>query len=179
VITRKLAAERGSNWRQPSTRCLLLSALVLALAVVPVATADNPVRRVNESQQDLTITGQCAFPVLAHVQGREILTTFTNRAGDEVRQLGVFPGNTLTLTNGNGGESLTLPATGSFQLRFHADGSATMMLTGHGPFVPNPITGEPGIWYLSGRIVATFDAEENMTSIDLTGSLENLCPRLA
>ena len=149
------------------------------LAVPSVATANRPYREVNESQQDLLITGQCAFPVLAHVQGREILTTFTNRAGDEVRQLGVFPGNTLTLTNGNGGESLTLPATGSFQLRFHADGSATMMLTGHGPFFPNPITGQPGIWYLSGQIAATFDAPENMTSIDLTGNLENLCPRLA
>ena len=160
-------------------RGLLLSALVVALAVVPVATANTPIREVNQSQQDMLITGQCAFPVLTHIQGREILTTFTNRAGDEVRQLGVFPGNTLTLTNGNGGESLTLPATGSFQLRFHADGSATMMLTGHGPFFPNPITGQPGIWYLSGQIVATFDAPENMTSIGLVGNLENLCPRLA
>lgn len=179
MITRKRVTARGSNWSQPSTRGLLLSALVLALAVVPVATANRPAREVNQNQQDRLITGECAFPVLAHIQGREILTTFTNRAGDEVRQLGVFPGNTLTLTNGNGGESLTFPANGSFQLRFHADGSATMMLTGHGPFTPNPITGQPGIWYLSGQIAATFDAQENMTSIDLMGNLENLCPRLA
>ena len=61
--------------------------------------------------------------MLAHIQGREILTTFTNKAGDPVKQLGVFPGNTLTLTNRNSGESLTLLATGSFQLRAHADGS--------------------------------------------------------
>jgi hypothetical protein len=153
-------------------------ALALALAVPAVATAIPPIREVHESQQDRLITGQCAFPVLSHVQGREILTTFRNRAGDHVRQLGVFPGNTLTLTNANGGESLTLPATGSFQLRLHADGSATMMLTGHGPFFPNPITGQPGIWYLSGQIVATFDAQENLTSIALMGNLENLCPRL-
>ena len=57
--------------------------------------------------------------------------------------------------------------------------SVAMKLTGHGPFFPNPITGQPGIWYLSGQIRATFDAQENLTSIDLTGNLENLCPRLA
>ena len=127
----------------------------------------------------MLITGQCAFPVLAHIQGREIITTFTNKAGDPVKQLGVFPGNTLTLTNRNGGQSLTLPATGSFQLRAHADGSVAMKITGHGPFLPNPITGQPGIWYLSGQIAATFDAQGNMTSIGLTGKLTNLCPRLA
>jgi hypothetical protein len=143
-----------------------------------VATANKPIREVNQNQQDLLITGQCAFPVLAHIEGREILTTFTNKAGDPVRQLGVFPGNTLTLTNGGGGTSLTLPATGSFQLRARADGSVGMKLTGHGPFFPNPITGQPGLWYLSGQIAATFDAEENMTSIELKGTLEDLCPLL-
>ena len=149
---------------------------------MPVATANNsnkPFREVNENQQDRVITGECAFPVLAHLQGREILTTFTNKAGDPVKQLGVFPGNTLTLSNGNGGESIALPATGSFQLRAQADGSVAMKLTGHGPFFPNPITGQPGIWYLSGQIAATFDAQGNMTSADLMGNLTNLCPRLA
>jgi hypothetical protein len=139
----------------------------------------RPIREVFPSQQPMLVTGQCAFPVLAQIQGPEILTTFTNRAGDPVKQLGVFPGNTLTLANGNGGEPLTLSATGSFQLRGHPDGSVDMMLTGHGPFFPNPITGQPGIWYLSGQIAATFDAQENMTSIELMGNLENLCPLLA
>ena len=47
-----------------------------------------------------------------------------------------------------------------------------VMVTGHGPFVPNPITGERGIWYLSGgRVIATFDAEGNLTSFDSTGRL--------
>jgi hypothetical protein len=43
-----------------------------------------------------------------------------------------------------------------------------------GPLFPNPITGERGIWYLSGgRVIATFDAEGNLTSVDSTGRLIN------
>jgi hypothetical protein len=52
-------------------------------------------------------------------------------------------------------------------------------VTGHGIFPGHPITEEPGIWLLSGRIFATLDAEENLTSIDSTGKLVDLCPRLA
>lgn len=45
--------------------------------------------------------------------------------------------------------------------------------------MPNPVTGEPGIWYSSGRISATLDVEGNLTSIDSTGTLVDLCPELA
>jgi hypothetical protein len=159
---------------------LLLSTLLIALAVVPAATANKPIREVNPAQEDVVITDQCAFPVLGHVEGSEIITTFTDRAGNPVKQIGVFPGNTLTFTNLDTGESITVVATGSFHVQAEPDGSVTVMVTGHGPFVPNPITGEPGIWYLNGgRVVATFDAEGNMTSVDATGNLVNLCALLA
>jgi hypothetical protein len=159
---------------------LLLSTLLIALAVVPAATASKPIREVNPAQEDAVITDQCAFPVLGHVEGREIITTFTDRAGNPVKQIGVFPGNTLTFTNLDTGRSTTLVATGSFHVRAQPDGSLTVMVTGHGPFLTNPVTGEPGIWYLSGgRVVATFDAEGNMTSVHATGNLVNLCTQLA
>jgi hypothetical protein len=160
---------------------LLLATLLIALAVVPAATANRPIREVNPAQEDVVITDQCAFPVLGHVEGREIITTFTDRAGNPVKQIGVFPGNTLTFTNLDTGESVTLVATGSFHVQAESDGSVTVMITGHGPFFSNPITGEPGIWYLNGgRVVATFDAEGNMTSVDATGNnLVNLCAQLA
>ena len=159
---------------------LLLSSVLVALAVVPAATANRPTREIIPAPADRLITGQCTFPVLGHIDGSEIDTTFTDRAGNPIKLIGVFPGNTLTLTNLDTGTSITLGATGSFHLRAERDGSLSAMVTGQGAWPDgNPITGEPGIWYQSGRVSATFDAEGNMTSIDSTGTLVNLCTQLA
>jgi hypothetical protein len=52
-------------------------------------------------------------------------------------------------------------------------------VTGHGPWFPNPVTGESGLWYQSGQVSAEFDADGNITSVGNTGTLEDLCPVLA
>jgi hypothetical protein len=159
---------------------LLLSTVLLALALVPAAAANRPMREIIPAPDDRVITDQCAFPVLGHIEGSEIDTTFFDRAGNPVKLLGVFPGNTLTLTNLDTGRSITVGATGSFQLRVERDGSGSAMVTGQGAWPDgNPITGEPGIWYQSGRVSATFDAEGNTTSINSTGILVDLCAELA
>jgi hypothetical protein len=159
---------------------LLLSTALVAVAVVPAATANKPTREVIPAPEDKVITGQCTFPVLGHIEGYEIDTTFTDKAGNPVKLVGVFPGNTLTLTNLDTGNAIILGATGSFQLRVEPDGSGSGMVTGQGAWPDgNPITGEPGIWYQSGRVSATFDAEGNTTSIKSTGKLVNLCTQLA
>jgi hypothetical protein len=147
--------------------------------VVPAATANKPSREIPPASADRVIDDQCAFAVLAHIEGYEIDMTFTDKADNPVKLMGVFPGNTLTLTNLETGKSITLPATGSFQLRFHPDGSASAKVTGHGPWIPNPVTGETGIWYQTGQVSAEFEADGNMTSIRNTGTLVDLCPRLA
>src|SRR5215470_13174389 len=102
---------------------LLIATLLVALAAVSSAGAHRPIREIIPAPDDLVITDQCAFPVRAHIDGYEIDTTFTNRHGDEVKLLGVFPGNTLTLTNVDTGRTITRPATGSFQARVAPDGS--------------------------------------------------------
>jgi len=158
---------------------LLLSTVFVGLAVVPFATANKPIREIVPAPPDIVITGQCAFPVLAHIDGYEVDTTFVNRAGDPIRLLGTFPGNMLTLTHAGTTKSLTLPATGSFQLRDNGDGTAKAMVTGNGPSFPNPITGEHGIWYLNGRLTATLDSGGNATAFALNGKLVNLCAQLA
>ena len=56
-------------------------------------------REIIPAPDDMVITGQCAFPVLGHIEGSEIDTTFTDKAGNPVKLIGVFPGNSLTLTN--------------------------------------------------------------------------------
>jgi hypothetical protein len=151
----------------------------IALAVAPAATANKPTREIVPGQDDVRLNHQCAFPVLVHTEGREIVTTFTDKAGNVVKQIGVFPGNKQTLTNLDTGKSIIVVATGPFHGRREPDGSATVRVTGHGIFPGHPITEEPGIWYLSGRIFATLDAEGNLTSIDSTGKLVDFCDSLA
>lgn len=69
--------------------------------------------------------------------------------------------------------------TGSSQLRAKSDRRTIARAMGHGVFFPNPITGELGIWYLSGKGTAIIDPKGNVTSNTLAGQLVNLCPRLA
>ena len=84
------------------------------------------------------------------------------------------------MTNLDTRKSITVPATGSYQVRVEPDGSGSFMLTATGP-VPNEVAGgEPGLWYLSGgRVSGTFDASENVTSLDVEGRLVDLCSELA
>ena len=160
-------------------KVLFLSTVLLAATVANPASATKPIREINPSQDDAVITDQCAFPVLGHVDGIEIVTTFTDVTGNPVKQVATFPGNTLTFTNLDSGTSVTVVATGSSQLRAEPGGSISARVMGHGPFFPHPITGEPGIWNLSGQARATFDSHGNMTSGKVTGKLVNLCPQLA
>jgi hypothetical protein len=166
---------RYGAWRRT---ILVLSTVLFSLAATSRASANEPVREIHPGQDDVFITDGCAFPVLGHIDGREIVTTFTDRSGEPVKQIVTFPGNRLTLTNLDVGISLTVMGTGSSQLRAEPDGSLSARAMGHGVFFPNPVTGEPGIWYLSGQGKAILDPQGNVTSARASGRLVDLCPRL-
>jgi hypothetical protein len=158
---------------------LLLSTVLAALAVAPAATAIKPAREFVPPPGDVVITDQCAFPVLGHIEGGEIDTTFFDRTGAPAKQIAVFPGQTLTVTNLDTRASITVSNAGSTQVRAEADGSLEITIMGHGP-LPNELIGEPGLWYLSGgRVVVNLDGDGNATSVTITGNLANLCDRLA
>jgi hypothetical protein len=159
-------------------KVLVLAVVVTVLAVASSASATKPIREVNE-QGDGVIRGQCAFPVLGHIDGVEIIKTWVNDAGDPIKQIVTFPNNRITLTNLRSGASITVMGTGTSQLRAHGDGSTSARAMGHGPFFPNPLTGEPGIWYLSGQGTTRIDGNGQVTDIALHGRLVDLCPRLA
>jgi len=127
----------------------------------------------------VTIVGQCAFPVLGHIDGNEIITTFADKSGTPNKQIRVFPSNTSTLTNLETGKSITLVATGPSQAKIERDGTLFVQSLGHGFSFPSPVTGEPGIWYSSGRLALTIDADMNLISVVSTGKLVNLCDQLA
>lgn len=160
-------------------RLLLLPTVLICLALAPEASAKKPMREINPSQDDVVIAEQCAFPVLGHIDGIEIVKTWTDDAGNPVKQIVTFPGNRLTLTNLDSGTSVTVMGTGSSQLRAQPSGSVSARAMGHGLFFPNPLTGESGIWYLSGQGKATLDAQGNVTAARLAGRLVDLCPSLA
>src|ERR1044071_6572741 len=136
-------------------RSALCLALLATIVLSPAASAVEPIRVVNPQQDDGVIRHQCGSAIRLHVDGREIITTFLDRADDAVKQIVVFPGNTLTFTNMSTGTARTLQGTGATQLRATGEGGLEVSITGHGPFFPHPITGEPGIWYLSGHGRAT------------------------
>jgi hypothetical protein len=158
---------------------VLLPTVLVALTAITSASASKPAREIVPAPDDMVITGQCAFPVLGHIEGGEIDTTFFDKEGNPVKQIGVFPGQTLTLTNLETHDSITVVNSGSFQARAEPDGSAAISITGHGP-LPNEIVGEPGLWYLNGgRVVVTLDQEGNGTSVTVRGNVTNLCDELA
>ena len=69
---------------------LLLSTILICLALAPAASAKKPTRETNPSQDDVVITDQCAFPVLGHIEGIEIIKTWTDDAGNPVKQIVTF-----------------------------------------------------------------------------------------
>jgi hypothetical protein len=158
---------------------LALSTVLIALAVAPAATATKPERQIVPPPDDIVITGQCTFPVLGHIEGGEIDTTFFDRSGNPVKQIAGFPGQTLTLTNLVTDESITVTNAGSSQVRAERDGSLRISIMGHGP-LPNEIIGEPGLWYLNGgQVLVTLDENGDPTSVTVRGNVVNLCDRLA
>ena len=123
---------------------VFLSTVLLALAVTPPASASTPTREIHPSQDDIVIADQCAFPVLGHIDGPEIITTWTDDAGNPVKQIVNFPGNTMAFTNLDSGISVTVMGTGSSQLRAQPGGSVSARAMGHGPSFPTRSLGSRG-----------------------------------
>jgi hypothetical protein len=159
-------------------KAFVLSVVLAVLAVASSASASGPIREKNE-QGDVVIRGVCTFPVLGHIDGVEIIKTYVDEAGDPFKQIVTFPGNRITLTNPRSDTSVIVMGTGSSQLRARSDGSTSARAMGHGLFFPNPLTGEPGIWYLSGQGAATLGRSGETIDAILHGRLVDLCPRLA
>jgi hypothetical protein len=157
---------------------LALAALVALAALPGAAGADQPTRTTEAVDVDFTIQS-CDFPVLVHVEGHVTTIVFDADAAGTVR---LFAGGpfVLTLTNPATGESLRVNISGPEVVRIAADGSATV--DGVGPWVfyaASPLSGEPGIWLLRGRFVATYDADRHRTSFAFVGTSTNLCLDLA
>ena len=159
----------------------MVVALVLAVALVfpSGAFAGKPVREVRPSPPDETVTA-CGFPVLIHSEGRTIRKTWYDDDGNPVRAIETYPGFKSVLTNLLTREQIVLAIVGPAKIEFGADGSET--ITGAGPwswYPTNPVTEEPGIFLIRGRLTFTIDAEGNFSFEHLAGQIDDLCPALA
>ena len=61
---------------------------------------------------------------------------------------------------------------------------AALAIVALGSSTPHPagvvVAGKPGLWYLTGgRVVVTRDEDGDVTSVDVAGTLVDLCTRLA
>jgi hypothetical protein len=158
----------------------LLAGMLVAVVLVPAAGATKPAREVVPAPGEMVIEGQCDFRVLGRIDGGEIDTTFFDSGGDPVKKIGVFPGQTLTLTNVATGNTITVVNAGSSQARAQPDGSVEISIMGRGPLPNDVVGGERGLWYLNGgRVVVRLDAEGDLTSVTVTGNVVNLCGHLA
>jgi hypothetical protein len=91
-------------------RFALLFGLAAVVALGPGGVARAvppehfPVEHVDET---FTIEGECDFPVIVHVEGDIRHTHFFDQAGNEIRDLTVFPNFRVTFTNPETGKSIS------------------------------------------------------------------------
>jgi hypothetical protein len=133
---------------------------VLALVLGGVARAvppeHFPVEHVDET---FTIEGACSFTVLVHIEGDVRHTNFFDQAGNEVRELEVFPGFRVTFTNAETGKSISTVSPSVNHLTINPDGSAVMAITGlSGHLI---VGGGPPQDVDVGRIVFFFSGPED------------------
>jgi hypothetical protein len=91
-------------------------------------------------------------------------------------------GGALTFTNIATGKTLSLASNGSTeQLRFNADGTPTVTLTGHTVLILFPTDRPPGptTTLYVGRVVFTIDDGGNFTVLSNSGQSTDICAALS
>ena len=149
-------------------------AVLMALALWPGVTgADQP----DVTRKPISygfVTAVCGFDVRIESEGTSITLDF----GD--RQITVLPGTKATLTNLESGTAIELHSLSGPEFQRSGEDGSTVVSTGPWVWGPvHPVTGEPGIWYLTGRLVVTYDADGEAIDATFSGQERNLCEDLA
>ena len=158
-----------------------------ALAVASALAVGTPVSvsaAASDVEFDLPAGQACAFPL--HVVGtgdKRIMREFTDQNGNVVRLLSAGKGFTLTFTNVDTDESLTLQSNGSVErTTVNSDGTRTVVSTGHNVLIlfPTDIPAGPSTALYVGQIVYTVvDASGVFTLQSTSGRTTDLCALLA
>jgi hypothetical protein len=142
-------------------KLVLLLGLAAAVALGPggVARAVPPEHSVEHVDETIEDDDACSFTVLVHIEGNIRHTVFFDQAGNEVRELTVFPGFRLTFTNAETGKSISTVAPSVEHVTINPDGSAVLAITGlSGHLI---VGGGPPLAADVGRIVFFFSGPED------------------
>ncbi len=129
-----------------------------ALTLGAVATAGPPSHSTETFDDVFTIpaapAGPCAFAIQGHATGTVKTTEFFDRAGNLIRVISAFPRARVTFSAN--GKSISTVTPSVEHIKFNADGSATITITGlSGHLVTG---GGPPLAVDVGRIVFFFSS---------------------
>ncbi|BCW81789.1 hypothetical protein [Arthrobacter sp. NicSoilC5] len=165
------------------------SAMIVAalLTMSPSAVAAPPEKgpAPGDFSADLLAGEACPdFPLRVEASGSNVtVRTFYDRQGDPVRILQAGRGYTLTYTNLDTGESLTIRPTGSNRTIVDNGDTLTITETGTAGIIlfPSDTPKGPSSTQFYGRIVYTVvdDGSFTLTSLKTSGTSIDICARLA
>jgi hypothetical protein len=155
-----------------------------ALAVAATLALPGGAARAQSHDAELPAGQACSFALGIDFggSGKRVEREFVDAEGNLVRALSAGVGSQLTFTNLSNGETLALRANGAVtQTRFNADGSQTVMTTGHNVLVlfPTDVPAGPSTTLYVGRVVYTVDANQVFTLQSTSGTATNICAALS
>jgi hypothetical protein len=159
-MRQRLEVRRTKGGFMRKLALLLGLAAVMVLALGTVARAVPPEHSVEHVDETFAIEDACSFTIQIHIEGDVRHTNFFNQAGNEVRELEVFPGFRVTFTNAATGKSISTVSPSVNHLTINPDGSAVMAITGlSGHLI---VGGGPPQAVDVGRIVFSFSGPEDL-----------------
>ena len=161
-----------------SKRSILTPVLVSALAMLATAPAKATHPFITKVPMDYTVTfGDCGgFTIVDHIEGFFNVVVVSNKNGDPQLDINTWAAKE-TFTNTTSNMSFTTTDAGPFIITFHSDGSMTEANIGLISHVV--LKGQGEIAAQVGRVVATFDADGNLTGTSFeAGKHDDLLPAI-
>lgn len=157
------------------------------LTVAPAAVGAPPIKgpAPQDFSADLPAGQGCPdFALRIEASGSNVtVRTFVDRKGEPVRILQAGRGYTLTYTNLDTGESLTIKPTGSNRTTVDNGDTLTVTETGTAGIIlfPSDTPKGPSSTQFYGRIVYTLidDGSNTLTSLSSSGTSIDICAELA
>ena len=160
-------------------RRLLLSLAVLALLVMPASSvfAAKPDRQPSSLPPFIDFAAGELCPFATRVEffvNRQTDKFFFNSNGDLVRIISTGSLRARLTTPDDPDAVLEANISGPVHVRFHADGSQTVILSGRSgsPYPPGQLS------LVSGRSIVEFDADGNFVSVTNIGHVTDPCAQL-
>jgi hypothetical protein len=174
ISCRQLSAHAPSVRRGLANAARVILLAASGTAGVPAAAALTA---------DLPLGVACADFALRVIYGSpQVYREFKDKNGNIVRTLNAGKGAPLTFTNLATGATLSVRPNGSVaHTAFNADGSTTVVYTGHNGLIlfPTDVPAGPSTTLYVGRVVTTIDTSGVFTLEGTSGTAVDVCATLS